>query len=181
MLLSSELCKIHSATEYFLEDFCRRSFSKLNQVPAASINQSQTTDSSNSDHVSPTELLRLQRAFYRYYTCQNLIRAHAVPHRDFEKRDDELAGFLSAFEPWEAEEIGCVHDYMLSRLDEVVEELEDEFIQSVLDADRRITDDQHLAEEAGKNLEARLGCILTNTKAGSPGGSTFSGLEPVNL
>jgi hypothetical protein len=57
---------------------------------------------------------------------------------DGEHVNGQLARFLSRFSPWEAEEIGCVHDYMIRRHDQVTEHLEEEFIQSVLDADRKI-------------------------------------------
>jgi hypothetical protein len=67
----------------------------------------------------------------------------------------ELVAFLSAFTPWEAEEIGCVHEYIVERLDQVVEGVEKEFIQSVAHADHKVEHDEAIAQQASEGPEAR--------------------------
>ena len=78
---------------------------------------------------------------------------------DMEHIHTQLGKFLPAFSPWEVEEIGCVHDYLLKRLDLVTEQLEDEFIQSIVDADWKIAHSEDLAKQACESVEARLICI----------------------
>jgi hypothetical protein len=109
--------------------------------------------------LSGTELVRLHRAFYRYDMCQNMMRAIAAFRLNGEHVYDRFADFLSAFSPWEVEEIACVHNYVLRRLDQVTQQLEEEFIQSVVDADRTSRQNEDLAEQASASAQARLKCL----------------------
>lgn len=87
------------------------------------------------------------------------MRSVILPNIAIERIYAQLAEFLSSFNPWEVEEIRCVHDYMLKRLDLVTEQLEDEFIQSIVDADQKIAKNEDLAQQASESVEARLICI----------------------
>jgi hypothetical protein len=109
--------------------------------------------------LSKTELVRLQRAFYRYETCQTMMRATVASRISGEPMYDKFADFLSAFSPWEIDEIGCVHHYLLRRLDQVTQQLEEEFIQSVVDADRTTRHSEDLAQHASASAQARLECL----------------------
>jgi hypothetical protein len=113
--LSLPLCKLQSAIEYLIEDFCAHSSSHLSQDLSATTNLSMD----GRAPLSATELVRLKRASYRYNTCQNMMRASVSFKSDFERVYVKLTKFLECFELCEAEEIGCVHDYMLRRFDRV--------------------------------------------------------------
>lgn len=163
--LSIPLCKFQSAVEYLIEDFCTRSsvhWSEEASLQNAQVKLTDWTIDSWRPSLSKTEISRLQRAFYRYNTCRSLMRAMAPFQGDGENFYGQLARFLSRFSPWEAEEIGCVHDYMSRRLDQVTEHLEEEFIQSVLDADRKIRQNEDIAGQASQSAEARLKCMSRN-------------------
>ena len=155
------LCRFQSAIECLIEDFCTHSSlysrqSASSQNPGASLTNRKMDD---WDPLSETELIRLQRGFYRYNTCQNLMRAIRPYKIDTECVYGQLAEFLSAFSPWEVEEIGCVHDFITKRLYQITENLEDEFVQSVVHADLKIRQDENLANQAFESIDARLNCM----------------------
>lgn len=152
------LCKLQSGIEYLIEDYCIHLCMHWNRLGCHQNRDAISTDSTMDrwGRLSETELVRLQRAFYRYGTCQNMMRASRL---NSEHVYDQFADFLSAFSPWEVEEIACVHDYMLRRLDQVTQQLEEEFIQSVVDADKTIRQNEDLAEEASASAQARLKCL----------------------
>lgn len=158
--LSIPLCKLHSGIEYLVEDYCtyvmRENYAGCLQSPDAPSTNSRMI---HRRRISETELLRLQRAFYRYNTCQNMMRAVMSPQVLSEQVYSKLADLLSAFTPWEVEEIGCVHDYILRRLDLVTQQLEEVFIRSVVDADWTIRQNEKLMEQASVSPGARLKCL----------------------
>jgi hypothetical protein len=163
LTLSIPLCRIHSSIEYLIEDFCIYCSSALNQGP---IRNAQATAAKPTDlktcgwaPLSESELVRLQRAFYRHNTCQNMMRATASFGNQRGCADEQLAEFLSTLSPWGAEEIACVRNYILKRLDFVVEKLEGDFIQSVFNACRNIMQNRTLAKQASRSAQESLICL----------------------
>jgi len=71
---------------------------------------------------------------------------------------DQFQGFLCSFSPSGVGKIARAHSYMLRRLDQVAEQLEEEFIHSVVDADKTIREN----EEAFVSPQARLKMSLQN-------------------
>jgi hypothetical protein len=79
--LSPPLCKLQSAIEYLIEDFCTHSSSHLSQDVSATTNLSMD----GWAPLSATKLVRLKRDFYRYNTCQNMMRASVLFKSDSER------------------------------------------------------------------------------------------------
>lgn len=155
------LCRLQSGIEYLIGDYCIHFFTLWDQVAPR---QTRGVKSMNPridrwGRLSNTELIRLQRAFYRYDTCQNMMRGIVASRSDFEYMYPQFEEFLSAFSPWEVDEIACVHSYMLRRLDQVTQKLEDEFVQSVVDASKIIRRNEDPAKQPSLTSQARLICL----------------------
>ena len=133
--MSSGLWKLQLVNELFLEDFSRRSISHIRQDFAGTANEYPEPPLSGPYFLSSTEFLRLQRAFYRYNTCQSIYRAHGYSNFREGPTAFALPLFLESFQPFEVEEITCVHEYILGRLSDTVEDIEDEFVSRVLDSE----------------------------------------------
>lgn len=157
--VSSQLFKLQLANEDCLKDICRRA--RLLFHDDAYIPPKQPPSESDFENsITSIERFRILRALYRYNTCQSLQRAYCARRRDVEQRVAALAELLAPFKPWEAEEIACVHDYVLQRLGEALEKLEDEFVQMVKDADSKIRNDAVLNKKAGDDHEFYLMTLL---------------------
>lgn len=71
----------------------------------------------------------------------------------------KLPGFSPHLNPW-SRRIRCVDEYLLDRFDEVISELEEKFVGSILDAYQTIEIDERLIVAADKSLKAELRCVL---------------------
>nr|WOD45472.1 hypothetical protein [Trichoderma atroviride] len=69
--------------------------------------------------LSPTERARFQKAFFR--------RSIAPAHEQFTE-------FLARMAPWEAEEMTCVHHYFTVLIGGVLDDLEDQLVETILTA-----------------------------------------------
>jgi hypothetical protein len=138
--LLAPLSRLHSSIEYLIKDYCLYLDTQWKEVFARQGCPTSLPEPVTGywDKLSRTELARLQRAFYRYDTCQNMARR--VMASDFEDLGGypQFAELLSAFKPWEVDEIGCVHVYILGRINQVTRKLEDDYVQSVVDAAKLI-------------------------------------------
>lgn len=79
------------------------------------------------------ELYRLRRAFYRYDTFQTTSRFASEMHKS--GCDNLVWPTLLdnyAASPWEVEEVLCVHQYIIERLEDVFDQVEEDFIESVV-------------------------------------------------
>ncbi|TAQ85352.1 hypothetical protein B7494_g6315 [Chlorociboria aeruginascens] len=83
--------------------------------------------STKSEPLSRTERMRILRAFYRLQICCNLFGANHRKHWDllnsYETLNiscvDILRLFFCIFEPWEVEEIACVHAFMGKKYEQI--------------------------------------------------------------
>ena len=107
--------KVHSCVNFFAADFASFALSK-NPIPG---------DSSAAP--SCTETLRIKRSLYRFELYCNLFRKPSYdrmvrgdrncliqpsPFGTQEQRDI----FLNMFSPWENEQLGCIHDYLIEKI-----------------------------------------------------------------
>lgn len=126
-----------------------------------------------SDHckpLSPNEVRRIHRAFYRYELFNVPFRESDLYHEEQYRRrrnrdpdklclalqrdsimsldsDDKLILFLTLFTVWDVEEIACVHEYLINRCDELYKEYKLE-LQEAMEGK---SDDDSLSE--GQNIE----------------------------
>lgn len=85
--------------------------------------------------LSSTERARLQRAFFRYELYSKIFAL------DFDSwggsllpAETQFARFISEMEPWEVEELSCVHQYFTSILGEFLDDLENQLVEAVVTA-----------------------------------------------
>ncbi|KAL6890418.1 hypothetical protein GGI43DRAFT_219348 [Trichoderma evansii] len=84
--------------------------------------------------LSPTERARLQRAFLRFELyCQLCPAFECYPPEPFFSPDLQFRYFLAKLEPWEAEEISCIHEYFTINIGQYIADLQDRFLQAVLE------------------------------------------------
>jgi hypothetical protein len=135
------LCSLLSSFEAFARD-CSSQF-----LATAEWELARKSDPGVPQNVSPgllqgpislsqTELGRLQRAFVRYTTFQSVI--HAMPHdtrSEGRLSPQVIASLFVYFTPWEVEEIACVHQYIVRWLRRILDEVEDDFVESVAAAE----------------------------------------------
>jgi hypothetical protein len=83
--------------------------------------------------LSPVELYRLRRAFYRYDTLQT-TNHYTSGMRDPERKawgwHSVLEEYVSS--AWEVEEVVCVHQYLSERLEDVFDRIEEDRIESAI-------------------------------------------------
>ncbi len=79
------------------------------------------------------ELYRLRRAFYRYDTFQT-TNCFASRMRKADLGTVVWPTLLEEYapSPWEVEEVVCVHQYMVERLQDVFDRVEEDYIESVV-------------------------------------------------
>jgi hypothetical protein len=113
---SIALFQFHHAVESLVQDYAFRHISKY-----------------GGPSLSPTELHRIRRAFYRYETFQT-TNLRETEIRPCERDAKVWARLITAYAPtpWEVEEVVCVHQYLFSRIEEVVDMVDEEFIEAVL-------------------------------------------------
>lgn len=133
---SSELCHIYPMLEYLITDCSTKFLSSAQQAIQNSSTQDsqiQTSSPSSPVNLSPLELSRLQRAFLRYIALQtpSYKPIHFGGRRSV--TETQIASLLEEYEPWEREEIACVHEYIIGRLRDIFEEVEDYFVEDVID------------------------------------------------
>ncbi|OAQ61137.1 zinc finger domain-containing protein [Pochonia chlamydosporia 170] len=68
------------------------------------INQSKAAATCQETH-------RIQRAFYRFEIYRNLFSERPKPYYDTPGEESPL--FFASFSPWENEQLGCVHDFLV--------------------------------------------------------------------
>lgn len=89
--------------------------------------------------LSATEETRLRRAFLRfdmYCHCFPLVGLRRRPNSQLFFRGDQSALFLSRLDRWEVEEICCAHQYMYTVAEMAVRDVENDFVDEVLDTSK---------------------------------------------
>lgn len=72
---------------------------------------------------SPLETIRIQRAFYRYELFCTMFPINNSTHSDDPMDISHL--FLSIYEPWENEEIACIHDFLTDSYEVILKQCAD--------------------------------------------------------
>lgn len=126
--------------------------------------------------LSDTELGRLQRGFLRYITLQSLIHP-VIPNRNESLSSQDIATLLANFTPWEIEEIACVHQYTVHWLRRILDEVEDDFVESVTTTEGpsrwRFLPDGENKSASLNSLEAEGAFISNSEDELGPDGATW--------
>lgn len=91
-----------------------------------------------NQRLSSTELTRLERGFYRYELYCRVFPVE--PGNALQSRSSALEQFdyfIRRLEPWEMEEIVCIHEYFIYHLGIIVDDLEDQLVDRFLGNARR--------------------------------------------
>ena len=135
---SRGLCRLCPLLDYFIKD-CSAKFFATARREADFFGSSSNDKTKNPDKptnplpLSTLELARLQRGFVRYLSLQSLIHTPGPPYhsRNQDVSAEHIAACFDEFTPWEVEEIACVHQYIISRIRAVIEDVEDYFVYTV--------------------------------------------------
>ncbi|ERF70789.1 hypothetical protein EPUS_08347 [Endocarpon pusillum Z07020] len=92
--------------------------------------------------LSQTEYSRLARAFYHLELYGSLF-SRLDAEEDDTSVSEQSCDFLQSLKDWELEELLCVRDYLIERLTEYLNQVEDDFMQGFLE------DEPHIIETAG--------------------------------
>lgn len=144
--MSIQILQLHRSLDYFVQDFARRSIPALqNCALALDLEPSQDPQTSPDLEgkrviLSSVEEGRLSRAFCRFELYGHLffteaedqkgdIHTNTVSHLTAEEQANI---FFSRLAPWRIEEIACVRDYLVGRLDDLFNRVEDDYVKSVI-------------------------------------------------
>lgn len=121
------LRRLHSRVSYFVDDYSSRAMRALTMK----------SDGQQGAEwaLSSSERARFQRAFFRYELYSLVFPVdHSVLRHSLFSANLQFARFLAHMEPWEVEEMSCVHHYFTSRIGGLVDSLEDQVVEAVLSA-----------------------------------------------
>jgi hypothetical protein len=142
---SIELCRLIPSFSYFVQD-CTRRFLKTAQQELGGRKDATTVETGRSHKslrcasLSQLEMARVQRAFLRYNTLRSFMHSPSQCIIALDYFTDIPAGTaLAEFTPWEVEEIACVHQYFISRVRDIFNEVEDDFVESVASTEQPST------------------------------------------
>lgn len=117
--------KFHHRVLFFITDFARKAASELHvltQIEHPAAHQRLDEMPPLPFHISDSETLRLYRAFLRFEIYSRLFR----PVVNF-TGPQQLALFLQNFQPWEAEELTCVHQYLMTIVQGALDKMDQDF------------------------------------------------------
>ena len=117
------LCRLYSQTIYLIDGYSTRAMRTLGLERYV------------EPSLSPTERARFQRAFFRHELYSRVFSVdHARTSHSRVPADEQFYLFLGRVDPWEVEEMSCVHHYFASLVGECIDHLEHQVVQSVLNA-----------------------------------------------
>ncbi|KAI1736191.1 hypothetical protein F4680DRAFT_432874 [Xylaria scruposa] len=120
------LCRLYSQISYFIDDYSTRAMRALDLEPDAGRTMALLA-------LSSTERARLQRAFFRYELyCRVFPVKHDARYCSLVPAKAQFTQFLARIQPWEAEEMCCVHHYFTSLIGSFMDDLEDQVVEAVL-------------------------------------------------
>ncbi|KAI9837644.1 MAG: hypothetical protein M1837_002931 [Sclerophora amabilis] len=134
LAVSIPLSRLWLTVDTFISDFGCRSLEAFTDHTSSSFPASDEPFKDLESLLSITERGRLQRAFFRFELYRRLFytpRSHRRSLGLFDKLE-QYRLFLSFLSPWEIEELACVHQYLVTRLEGVFDRLEDDFVGAVL-------------------------------------------------
>jgi hypothetical protein len=178
---SVALCGLLSSFNAFAQDCCRQFLATAEWEVArnseAVVPQSVIPSQLQGPiSLSDTELGRLQRGFLRYITLQSLIHP-IIPDRNESLSSQDIATLLANFTPWEIEEIACVHQYTVHWLRRILDEVEDDFVESVTTTEGpskwRFLPDGENKSASLDSLEAEGAFISNSEDELGPDGTTW--------
>ena len=143
---SIQLLRLHHSLDYFVQDYARRSISALQKRALTSglalIPDPEIPPILEGERVilSAIEEIRLQRAFcqfelyaYLFFTEAAADEGNIYTHKLAQLTALEQADvFFARLAPWRVEEIACVRDYLIGRLEDVFDHVEDDYVKSVI-------------------------------------------------
>ena len=125
----TSLCRIQSLVSRFSNDYFLHATRLLEPQPQNAAGSAQTPP------LSFTERTRLERAFFRYELySRSFPLGPALSTDSVLSARNQFELFLKRLEPWEVEEMSCVHNYFTSLVREVFIALEDRLVCTVLAA-----------------------------------------------
>lgn len=132
------ICKVYNGVSRLIDDFSLRSAHLLGFHPPLSEDNALWPEglkpsSYKFTPLSTTELTRLQRAFFRYEIYSRVFPPS--PEHQLESlfsSENQFRLFLSRLEPWEVEEMSCIHTYFASLVAGFINDLEEQITQAVL-------------------------------------------------
>jgi hypothetical protein len=119
--------------DFFIEDFAHHRLQRLDKYSRLAAARFQNGPIPNSSHLfddyrpSYTEKARLQRALLRLELCSLLFHVKVGGWSILRSR--QRAMILSRYSPWEIEELRSVRDYFMTRLREVIKQIEDSYLR----------------------------------------------------
>lgn len=123
----TSLCRLQRLVSRFSNDYFLHT-TRLLQIPPAN-----ETGPAYSAPLSLTERARLERAFFRYELYSRLFPlGPGMSIKSVFSGGTQFGLFLERLEPWEVEEISCVHNYFTSLVRELIVALEDRVVRAVL-------------------------------------------------
>ena len=134
---SVSLCRLYSTIDYFITDYSSKALKALHTQSLLGVDlvlhKSNEPCFNQQPAFSSTENGRLQRAFFRFEIYRKIFyypycSSGLDPLFD-EKEQSDL--FLALFPPWEIEELACVHHYLVKVLEDVFDEVEDDFVRAI--------------------------------------------------
>lgn len=155
---SKELCRIFPSFDFLIRHCTRRflvtaqrEVRKRNQAANASARIDSTNELLHDNPLSHCERARLHRGFLRYSALQSLMHTPGkFPFHNKNVSAKQAAAIFTEFTPWEVEEIACVHQYFIDSLKEVLNEVEDHFIESVASGSSR---SRYLPQDKNADLQ----------------------------
>ena len=109
------MSKIHSCVDFFATEFASFALSKNRTIQGSNVAP------------SFTEMIRIRRVLYRFELYCNLFRKPGfdrmlrgernclIQPRAFEAQE-QRGIFWDMFSPWENEQLGCIHDYLIEEI-----------------------------------------------------------------
>ncbi|KAI9740239.1 MAG: hypothetical protein M1834_004817 [Cirrosporium novae-zelandiae] len=132
------LVQFHEIVEYLISDFAITRLAniendiRLKTCRSSSKYSSGAADAKSAFVLSQTEHSRLVRAFYRMELYGQIFYTPESPQDEIALEEQSKA-FLQRLEDWELEEFLCVRSYLIERLTDYVNQVEDDFMQDFLE------------------------------------------------
>ncbi len=114
------LSRLYARVSHFVDDYSARAVRALGLDP------------NTASPLSSTERARLQRAFFRHELyCRAFPVDYHTPSHSLVPADLQCTQFIVRLEPWEVEELSCVHHYFMFLTGTFVDLLEDQLVGAV--------------------------------------------------
>jgi hypothetical protein len=118
----TRLCQLQSVVEYFIHDYCSQ------ELPVFF-----SPSSTSASDLSPTELARLQRAFYTYDIYQTRCYSPRGFHPLWPGGTLIIpSAQVNRHKWWELDEVACIRQYIRKRLEDIIDKLAQKLSESVM-------------------------------------------------